>query len=69
MIESNIRNVLAAEGPFRLADHVDTVYGTVLGAAGERHVRAAVKALHDAGEVAHSGKGKYFFREWIRPVS
>jgi three-Cys-motif partner protein len=69
IIESNIRNVLAAEGPFRLADHVRDVYGTVLGAAGEKHVRAAVKALHGAGEVAHTGRGRYFFREWIRPVS
>lgn len=74
VIESNVRNLLAAEGPFLLPDHIAAVYGTVLGAAGERHVRAAVKALHAAGEVTNTEVtntkvGKYFFRELIRPVN
>jgi len=69
VITSNIRDILTAEGPFRLVDRVREVYGTVLGAAGEKHVRAAVRALHDAGEVAPNGTGRYLFRHWIRPVS
>jgi hypothetical protein len=69
VIESNIRTVLAAEGRFRLPDRILAVYGTVLGMASERHVRAAIKALHDAGEVANTGVGKYFFREPIRPIT
>ncbi|MGQ0773732.1 MAG: hypothetical protein ACT4NY_04830 [Pseudonocardiales bacterium] len=69
VIESNIRNLLAAHGPFRLPDHIVAVYGTILGAANDRHVRAAVKALHAAGEVVNTGVEKYFFREMIRPVN
>lgn len=69
IIESNLRDLLAARGRFRLTDHVPAVYGTVLGTASERHVRAAVKALHATGEVVNTGVGKYFFRELIRAVS
>lgn len=68
-IESNIRNLLATRGRFRLPDHVVHVYGTTLGEADARHVRMAVKALHAAGEIANTGVGKYFFRELIVPVN
>lgn len=68
-IETNLRALIAAYGEFKLTDHVVDVYGATLGAAGERHVRAAIKTLHAAGAVANTGVGKYFFREAIRPVN
>ncbi len=68
-IAGNIRGLLGTLGSFLLTDHITDVYGGVLGAAGERHVRAAVKMLHAADVVANTGVGDYFFREPIRPVS
>jgi hypothetical protein len=41
------------------------VYGTLLGQASEKHVRAAIKKLHDEGLVGNDGKGKDFY---TRPV-
>src|SRR5262249_28288303 len=67
-IAENIRGLLGSMGPFLLADHVTDVYGGVLGAASERHVRAAVKILHTAGVVSNTGVGKTFFQEPIRPA-
>lgn len=67
-IASNITNLLTEEGPFILASKVEDVYGTVLGAAGARHARAAIKDLHDAGVVSNTGGGRDFHREWIRPT-
>jgi three-Cys-motif partner protein len=69
VIAGNIRGLLGNIGPFVLTDHIAEVYGGVLGAAGERHVRAAVKALHVDRVIANTGVGDYFFRELIRPVS
>lgn len=67
IIQGNIVRLLESDGPFVLGGRVDQVYGTLLGAASERHVRAAVKALHDDRIVENTGVGKYFFREQIRP--
>ncbi|MDG4784770.1 three-Cys-motif partner protein TcmP [Micromonospora sp. WMMD1102] len=64
IIAGNIDRLLDETGPFRLDAAVPEVYGTTLGQAWERHVRAAVKLL--AGDrVANSGKGD-FWAEMIR---
>jgi hypothetical protein len=67
IIQGNIMRLLESDGPFVLTGRVDQVYGTLLGAASERHVRAAVKALHKDRLVENTGVGKNFFREQIRP--
>jgi hypothetical protein len=67
-IAANIARLLKT-GPFFLTEKITDVYGSVLGAAGERHVRAAVKALHSDGVVANTGVGNTFFRELIRPAA
>lgn len=64
-IAGNIQRTLRRRGPMILAQHVDEVYGELLGAAGQRHVRAAVKALYRQGVVDNPGTdsaGSKFFR-------
>jgi hypothetical protein len=65
-ITRNITRLLEVRGPFRLADEVAAVYGTVLGAAWTRHVRAAVQGLQHAGVIANDGKGRKFHYDTIR---
>jgi three-Cys-motif partner protein len=67
-IAENITRLLAS-GPFQLPRKIVDVYGTVLGTASEKHVRAAVKSLHRQGIVTNTGVGRYFFREPITPTS
>jgi three-Cys-motif partner protein len=64
-IEANLRRLLAVHERFYLTDYLDGVYGELLGAAGERHVRAAVKALNKAGAIVNDGVGDNFFRNQI----
>jgi len=66
VIMANIRCLLDTVGPFVLTDHIAAVYGDVLGAASARHVKQAVNALYEAGEVTNSGVGRYFYRVAIR---
>lgn len=66
IIEGNIQRLLRVNGPFALPVRVAEVYGSVLGGASERHVRAAVKALHRKGIIRNTGVGSLFFREPIR---
>ncbi len=68
MIAGNIGRVLHDTGPFVLATKVVQVYGKLLGVAGERHVRAAVKALHKDGVIENTGVGPDFYKELIRSV-
>lgn len=68
IVKNNIRRVMESEGPFKLPHRLEQVYSTVLGAASERHVRAAVKALHADGIVQNTGIGREFYRELIRPT-
>ncbi|MCW3816303.1 three-Cys-motif partner protein TcmP [Micromonospora sp. DR5-3] len=65
-IELNIRTLLE-DGPFRLADRVVEVYGTVLGVAWGKHVKRAIKNLHAAGVVENSGIGSHYYRELVVP--
>lgn len=66
-VEANIQRTFQQQGPFVLAKRVDDVYGTLLGAASERHAREAVKALHRKGIIANTGVGPTFYREQLRP--
>jgi three-Cys-motif partner protein len=68
-VEANIHRTFRQHGPFFLAERVDDVYGTLLGAASEQHARKAVKALHRKGIVANTGVGRSFYRERLRPPS
>jgi three-Cys-motif partner protein len=68
-VEANIHRVFTQRGPFVLAKRVDDVYGTLLGAASERHAREAVKALHRKGIIANTGVGPTFYRELLRSPS
>ena len=63
-ITANLHRLLATHGGLRLVDHVDEVYGDVLGQAWERHVRAAVKRLHKIGLILDDGT-KDFWRRHI----
>ena len=38
------------------------VYGTMLGRARSKHLRAAIKALYDAGRIDDDGKGDFWTR-------
>ena len=65
-IAGNLHRLLAARGSgLRLVDHIDSVYGEVLGQAWERHVRAAVKRLHKSGLVLDDGTHEF----WRRPIA
>jgi three-Cys-motif partner protein len=66
IIADNIQRLLDTRDYFVLATKVDDVYGSVLGAASERHVRAAIKMLHRAGIVTNKGIGQDFYKEMIR---
>jgi three-Cys-motif partner protein len=68
IIADNIERLLAAEGPFVPAERLDMVYADVFGAASERHVRAAIKDLHDRGIVLSTGKGRHFYNERLIPT-
>jgi len=65
-IAGNLHRLLAARGSgLRLVDHIDAVYGEVLGQAWERHVRAAVKRLHKSGLILDDGTHEF----WRRPIA
>jgi three-Cys-motif partner protein len=64
-ITANLYRMFATHGSgLRLVDHIDEVYGDVLGQAWERHVRAAVKRLHKRGLTTDHGKLDF----WNRPL-
>jgi hypothetical protein len=60
IIEQNIDRLLSSGQPFRLADAVPEVYGTVLGQAWIPQVRAAIRSLHRKGSVAQDGTGDFW---------
>lgn len=68
-IEANITARLGGHGPFSPAEHVNWVYGELLGAASERHVRAAVRSLHQKGVITNTGKEKNFHRARLQPAA
>ncbi|MGH3612525.1 MAG: three-Cys-motif partner protein TcmP [Pseudonocardia sp.] len=65
-IAANLHRLFAVHGSgLRLVDHVEDVYGEVLGQAWEKHVRNAVKRLHKAGLITDDGTGREFWRRSI----
>ena len=66
-LAANILGLLRATGDFVLADQTVEVYGALLGQAREKHVRAAVKALHKKGLVHNTGIGRRFHRKPLGP--
>ncbi|MFE0592356.1 three-Cys-motif partner protein TcmP [Micromonospora echinospora] len=66
-IEQNIIQMLREGQPFRLADRVPDVYGTVLGQAWTPHVRQAVKSLYRQRLVDHPGTGDFWKEPLRRP--
>ncbi|RTL62473.1 MAG: three-Cys-motif partner protein TcmP [Pseudonocardiaceae bacterium] len=66
VIANNLYRLFAIHGSgLRLVDHVDDVYGNVLGQAWEKHVRAAVRRLHNSELILDDGRGDDF---WRRPI-
>ena len=69
IIADNVERLLHAEGPFVPVERLDRVYATVFGAAGARHVRGAIKKLHEAGIVENTGVGNAFYTELLVPTN
>lgn len=66
VIAANLHRLFTTRGSgLRLVDHIEDVYGEVLGQAWEKHVRTAVKRLHKAGLITDDGAGREF---WRRPI-
>lgn len=58
-IERNIVELLKV-GQFAVRERIAEIYASTLGFARERHVRAAIKELHEWGVTACDGRGKVF---------
>lgn len=56
-IKENIVRLLTEEGGFRVDAQFGSVFSGTLGYARGKHLRAALKQLHDMGIVRHDGKG------------
>lgn len=56
IIEANIERLLL-DGPFTIGERLTEVYGDTLGEAREKHVRQALKRLHQAGRTSSDKKG------------
>jgi hypothetical protein len=65
-IAANLHRLFLSRTTLRLVDHVDDLYGEVLGQAWEMHARAAVKQLHKARYIDDDGTGDDFWRRTIR---
>jgi three-Cys-motif partner protein len=55
-IKGNLE-LLLPEAPFRVQARMKEIYGAVVGVARDRHIRAALKALHAEGKTATTGVG------------
>lgn len=66
-IEANVERMLTDIGDFVVEDQMEDVYGTTLGFAREKHIKAAVKALHKRGVTPTTGVGdvqRMLVRTW-----
>ena len=61
-LASHLLELLTSRGQLRPLDEVENVYGTMLGRARAKHLRAAVKHLHDDGRIDDDGKGDFWKR-------
>lgn len=58
-IAANIAGLMTEEtSPFVIRDKYEAVMGSALGLAREKHIRAAIKRLHKAGQTASNGVGR-----------
>lgn len=64
-IVDNLHRLFGTRAVLQLVDHINDLYGEVLGQAWEKHVREAVKRLHAIGFLEDDGTGDNF---WRRPV-
>jgi three-Cys-motif partner protein len=55
-IKKNIRRLLGTDGEFTIIDRMGDVYGDTHGVARSKHVRTAVKELHEEGVTSTDGK-------------
>lgn len=69
-IRANLHRLFATHGGgLRLVDHIDDVYGEVLGQAWERHVKAALGQLHKSGLIADDARNRAGAPPfWRRPI-
>jgi hypothetical protein len=65
-IATNLHRLVVTHGPIRPVDHIEDLYGDVLGQAWETHVRHAVKQLHKHKLILDDGT-KEFWRRLIPP--
>lgn len=66
-IEGNIERVLLG-GPFVIGEKLTDVYGSALGEAREKHVREALKHLHQAGRTVSDKKGDLQRKKVVPPA-
>jgi len=57
IIRTNIQETLQKRVGIHLGKEMSVVYGATLGYAREKHLRAAIKQLHQYGAIKHDGKG------------
>ena len=65
-IAENLLRLLGEHGGVRMFEHIDAVYGEVMGQAMEKHVRAAVKQLYQGKLITDDGVGRDFWQRLIR---
>ena len=58
IIATNLEELQSTHGAFRVGEHQLQVYGTTLGLAREKHVRAAIQRLHAAQKTGCDGRGQ-----------
>ncbi|GAA5135530.1 three-Cys-motif partner protein TcmP [Pseudonocardia adelaidensis] len=63
-LAENIARLPQQYGTFRPVDRTIEIYDSLMGQAWDKHVRAAVKKLYDAGITTNDGKNKF----WLRPL-
>ncbi len=61
-LRGHLAELLRRRGSIRPVEEIEEVYGEMLGRARITHVRAAVKALHTAGQTDDDGIGDFWLR-------
>ena len=66
-LSTHVADVIRQREPLRLIDHIEAVYGEMLGRARVRHLRKAIKSLHADGRINDRGEGDFQNRliRWI----
>jgi hypothetical protein len=66
-LDRHLPDVLSRHGALRPVEHIAETYGSMLGRAGSKHVRAALRRLHASGRIDDGCVGDYWLRSlrWI----